>query len=109
MPRFEILSNGTVVGNSDLEHGDPPMGVAAGRFIPLPQYEGIRPAVVAARSSIQTHLALTVRTADGRLTPAAGTQINDYSVELGPEGIEVEVYGIGYPLYEELFPGRHAE
>jgi len=52
---------------------------------------------------------LTVRTADGEDIPAqGGVQINDYSSELGPEDIEVEVLGIGYPLYEELFAGRHA-
>jgi hypothetical protein len=50
-----------------------------------------------------------VRTADGQPVPAqGGVQINDYTAELGPDEIEVEVLGIGYPLYEELFPGRSA-
>jgi hypothetical protein len=31
-------------------------------------------------------------------------QIIDYSAELGAEGIQVHVNGIGYPLYKELFP-----
>jgi hypothetical protein len=66
--------------------------------------------VVAARDGSQTHLAFTVQTADGNPIPAqGGVRINDYSAELGPEGIELEVLGIGYPLYEELFPGRLAE
>ena len=110
MPRFEVFSNTTAIGYSELESGDPPMGVAVGRFLPLPAYEAIQPMVVAARNSSQTHLALTVRTADGHAIPAqGGIQINDYSGELGPEDIEVEVLGIGYPLYEELFPRRYAE
>jgi hypothetical protein len=110
MPRFEVFSNTTLIGYSELEGGDPPMGVAMGRFLPLPAYEAIPPMVVSARNGLQTHLAFTVRAADGHPIPAqGGVQINDYSVELGPEGIEVEVLGIGYPVYEELFPGRHAE
>jgi hypothetical protein len=110
MPRFEVFADTTPIGYSELECGDPPMGVATGRFLPLPAYEAIQPIVVAARNGLQTHLALTVRTADGHSIPAqGGVQINDHSAELGSEGIEVEVLGIGYPLYEELFPGRHAE
>ena len=43
------------------------------------------------------------------LLPAqGGLQIVDYSPELGSGGIELHVCGIGYPFYEELFPGRHA-
>lgn len=110
MPRFEVFAGKTAIGYSELERGDPPMGVAMGRFIPLPEYEAIQPMVVAARNGLQTHLALTVRTAEGQTIPAqGGVQINDYSAELGSQDIEVEAMGIGYPLYEELFPGRHAE
>ena len=109
MPRFEVLAGDSVVGWSELEGSDPPMGTVGGRFFPLPAYESIQPMIVAARDHSQAHLALTVRTADGRLIPAqGGVQILDYSAELGADGIEVHVYGIGYPLYEELFPGRHA-
>jgi hypothetical protein len=40
-----------------------------------------------------------VTTADGEDIPAQGdVRINDYSSELGPEDIEVQVLGIGYPL-----------
>lgn len=54
-----------------------------------------RPILVATRNSSQTHLALTVRTADGHAIPAqGGVQINDHSAELAPEDIEVEVLGI---------------
>jgi hypothetical protein len=110
MHRFEVLANGIVIGYSELEKGDPPMGCAGGRFFPLPPYEAMQPMVVAARNDSQAHLALAVRTEDGDAVPAqGGVQINDFSAELGPTGIEVEVLGIGYPLYEELFPGRHAE
>lgn len=109
MPRFTVFLNSTAIGYSELEGGDPPMGVAIGKFFPLPSYQEAQPSVIAARDDSQDHLALTVRTIDGQLLPAqGGVQIVDYSPELGAEGIELHVPGIGYPLYEELFPGRHA-
>jgi hypothetical protein len=37
-----------------------------------------------------------------------GIQIIDYAAELGDDCIEVHILGIGYPLYEELFPDRVA-
>lgn len=85
------------------------MGVASGKFLPLPSYQEAQPSIIAARDNTQDHLALTVRTTDGQVLPAqGGVQIVDYSPELGAEGIELHVLGIGYPLYEDLFPGRHA-
>jgi hypothetical protein len=109
MSRFTVFINSTPIGCSELESGDPPMGVASGKFCPFPSYQEVQPSVIAARDGSQDHLGLTVRTFDGQLLPAqGGVQILDYSKELGAEGIEVHVCGIGYPLYEELFPGRHA-
>jgi hypothetical protein len=50
-------------------------------------------------------LALSVRVAGGALLePSGGVGLRDFSAQLGEEGIEVEVLGIGYPQYEELFP-----
>jgi hypothetical protein len=105
MPRFEVLAGSVVVGHSDLELGDAPMGVAGGKFLPAPAYAMLQALVVAARESSQAHLSLRVRLAEGQELPAqGGVQIIDYSAELGGEGMEVHVLGIGYPLYEELFP-----
>jgi len=109
MPRFEVLAGATLVGHSELEHGDAPMGVALGRFLPLPAYAKIQSAVIAAREGSQAHLNLEVRPIGGEALPSqAGVRINDYSAELGPEGLEVEILGIGYPLYAELFPAHVA-
>jgi hypothetical protein len=108
MLRFEILADGVLIGHSDLEFGDPPMGVAEGKFLPLPGYFAIQPMVVAARENgLQTHLALVAREPNGPALPAqGGVYIRDYSAELGAEGLTVEVLGIGYPLYGELFPSH---
>jgi hypothetical protein len=105
MARFEILSGAIIIGQSELETGDPPMGVASGRFFPMSPYTQVQPAILAARECSQFHLALSVRLVGGPELPAqGGVQILDYSDEFGPEGLEVHVLGIGYPLYEELFP-----
>ena len=86
------------------------MGSAVGRFLPVAAYREAQPLIVAASTGSQDHLALSVQTSDGRVLPAqGGVQIVDFSADLGTEGIEVHVLGIPYPLYEELFPGRHAE
>jgi hypothetical protein len=110
MSRYAIYSSGTLVGHSALETGDPPMGVASGTFFAVPAYQQIKSKVIAAFESSQAHLGLVaVDTQSGQALPAqGGTQILDASNLLGPEGIEVHVCGIGYPLYEQLFPGRHA-
>lgn len=110
MHRYAVYSTGKLVGHSALEGGDPPMGVAIGRFFPQPEYETIRPAVAAAFSSSQDQLRLSVvDTETGLPLPAeGGAQILDASDDVGPEGMEIHVLGIGYPLYEQLFPGRYA-
>jgi hypothetical protein len=110
MHRYAVYFAGTLIGHSALEAGDPPMGVAIGRFWPVPAYEMIQSKVVAAFDSPQDHFAfVVVDTETGSSLPAqGGTQILDASSDLGPEGIEIHVLGIEYPLYEQLFPGRYA-
>jgi hypothetical protein len=110
MPRFEVLAGKALVGHSELELGDAPMGVAGGKLLPSPEYAAIQPSVINTREGSQAHLALVVRLVDGRDLPAqGGVHITDYSAELGLEdGLQVEVLGIGYPLYEELFPEQIA-
>jgi hypothetical protein len=106
MPRFEVLAGEILVGYSELESGDAPMGVATGVLLPTAGYSFVQADLVATRESSQAHLNLAVRLFGGEELPSAGgVHITDYSVELGIEdGIEVAVLGIGYPLYEELFP-----
>jgi hypothetical protein len=105
MPRFQVFAGETLIGHSDLELGDAPMGGAEGKFLPSPAYAAIQAAVVAAREESQDHLSLAVRVSGGRDLPAAGgVRILDYSDELGAERLQVSVLGIGYPLYGELFP-----
>ncbi|AXA85421.1 hypothetical protein DCD74_02230 [Lysobacter oculi] len=84
------------------------MGVASGRFLPLPAYSIVQPQCIASRDLPQAHLELSVVCPSGELLPTAhGVSILDYSVELGE--IEVHAVGISYPLYEQLFPQQVAE
>jgi hypothetical protein len=108
MAMFEIFSGTTLVGSSSLEHGDPPMGVAFGRFLPAAGYATIQAECIN-NTSDQSGLKLTVRTPTGVVIQCAGVGITDYSAELDPEDIEVNVLGISYPPYEELFPQHVAQ
>lgn len=102
---FSIYSGEALIGWSELEFGDPPMGVAFGKFIPAPDYEAIRATVIELRGNDDGALRLSAQRADGmELDSLGGVHIEDHSDELGEDGLEVSVLGIGYPLYEALFP-----
>jgi hypothetical protein len=109
MSRFEIYSGSTLVGYSELEGGDPPMGCVGGRFLPLPSYSSVKASCrVDPHSgdvSSHEHIALSVRLVEGDVIPAqGGVLILDYSDENDCGAIEIHVQKIPYPLYEELFP-----
>ncbi len=92
--RFEILYDDIVIGTTSFEHGDPPMGVAFGRFTPTSAYR---------RDNITDNDRLSARTV-GKPIISEGVGIADAAVELSE--IEVTILGIPYPLYEELFPSH---
>ena len=80
------------------------MGVAFGRFFPLPAYSEFQEAVIASRVGGQSHLNLTVRLKDGDTLPAQAIWLHDYTPEQGDEALQVDALGIPYPPYAELFP-----
>lgn len=106
MPRFEVYSDSSLVGWSDLELGDAPMGVVFGKFLPAPAYASIQPVVIAAATGpLPGEPKLSIREANGpTLQASGGVHIVDCSPELGLDGMEVSVLGVSYPSYEELFP-----
>lgn len=103
MAVFEVYSGSMLVGHSNLEHGDPPMGVAFGRFVPNEAYATIQHQCIENQSD-QSLLSLVVKTPQGETIECAGVGILDYSRDVGEEGIEINVLGIPYPAYEILFP-----
>ncbi|GAA5785964.1 hypothetical protein [Chitiniphilus shinanonensis] len=79
-----------------MELGDPPMGVAFGRFGASPEYRKVY---------AQASSNLTARTATGTVLQAwGGVAIQDESAEFGPEEMELVALGISYPEYQTLFP-----
>lgn len=92
--RYEVFSGDALIGWSDLEAGDPPMGVASGILRPTPAYPG----ALAAGNQLR------VRPEGGEFfEPAFGVHVENYSADLGPEGIEVSVVGIEAATYERWF------
>jgi hypothetical protein len=94
---FSIHSKGRLVGFSELEHGDPPMGVAFGLFVPADGYALIRDECTRNHSD-QTALELSVKTSTGVAIACVGVAILDGSAEAGEDFPEVEVLGIPYPM-----------
>ena len=106
MPRFEIYSSSSLIGWSELELGDAPMGVAFGRFLPAPGYVAVKAAVVAAQGGpLPQGLQLSIRDSSGSvLESCGGVHIADHSFELGPEGLEISILGVPYPDNGSVFP-----
>jgi hypothetical protein len=91
--KFEVVHGDAVIGWTELENGDPPMGVAFGRMYPTAVYSLVRDAVP-----------LRVRPEGGTFfQPAGGVHLEDQSAELGPEAIEVSVLGLDSTTYERHF------
>lgn len=92
--RYEVFVADTAIGWSELENGDPPMGVAFGVLHSTQAY----PAVLAGGT-------LRVRPEGGTFfEPVGGVHIEDYSADLGEEGIEVSVVGLDAATYQHWFP-----
>jgi hypothetical protein len=103
MSEFRIYSRALLVGTSSLECGDPPMGVAFGRFFPAEAYASIQ-AECASNHHDQSGLQLSVATPSGEIIQCAGVGILDCGDE-----IEINVLGISHPPYAELFPHHVAQ
>jgi len=109
---YAIYSGETLIGHSELEGGDAPMGVAFGKLVPTEAFGGIRgaaePGNVLKKNSIKNIRAwrgLSVRTPNGdALECQMGVQVLEHGEAKNPYALEVYCSGIPYPLYEELFP-----
>ena len=107
--RFEVKLGNEIVGFSELEGGDAPMGVAFGRFLPTAAYSSIQPRCINHRDHGVVIPELTVGLAGGLpIQCSGGIQIIDLSPELGEAGIQIHVNGLTDPPYGELFP-HHVE
>ena len=106
---FLVKIGNEVIGSSELESGDPPMGVASGRLVPTPAYASIQRYCIEHREHWVNIPKLTVETPGGVVIEySGGVQIIDFSPELGEAGIEIHLNGVTNPPYGELFP-HHVE
>jgi len=107
--RFEVKLGNEIIGFSELEGGDAPMGVAGGRLLPTPAYTSIQRYCIEHRDCWVSLPGLTVSEVGcAPIECSGGVQITDFSPELGEAGIEVHIQGVPYPCYAELFP-HHVE
>ena len=104
--RFEIKLREETIGYSDLEFGDPPMGVAGGLLEPTAAYQSFQPYCIVNRGKWTPDSGLSAHIVGGAKLSCQCIVIEDDTAELAADGLRVEVMGIPYPLYEELFPGH---
>lgn len=107
MLRFAVFQHTQLIGWSELESGDPPMGVAFGRFFPAPAYAAVQALIRSRVESDQSDLHLSVHY-QGQPLVAAGVYIQDFSADCGEDAMEVTALGISHPPYAELFAQQAA-
>ena len=107
--RFSVKLGTDIIGFSELEGGDPPMGVAHGRFMPTSAYGSVRQFCIDRRDQGACFAGLVVETPEGVAIECSGPiQIIDLSPDFGDNGIHIFLHGIVNPPYSELFP-QHVE
>ena len=120
MTEYRVYAGDSLVGYSNLEKGDPPMGVAFGWMTVTSQYAQIADAIrvsserifgdaprhenmLPAESTAEIP-PIKVQTPDGEYLEAVSALILDYEIELGRYKPEVQVLGIPSEMYSRLFP-----
>lgn len=101
--KVDILHKGMVIGHSNLDAIDPPMGVAGGRFEATSDYDPHLHAYVIDDdyNELDDEAPLSARSAEFGMIRCAGIGIEDFSKTA--EEINVMVLGIAYPDYETVF------
>ena len=108
---FFIYHGDVLIGLSELEGGDPPMGVAFGQFKPTDAFAPLRNVMKPARDGAgkeqrdRRYLAgLCAKTANGTTLVCLHVEVLEYGEPDGPLAWEVHCLGIEQPPYKELFP-----
>ena len=107
--QFQIYIDNEIIGYSQLEWGDAPMGAAGGIFHPTEAYLKYQQIFINSDFEKIYKLNLYAVAEDGlKFEPVGGVSIIDCSVEIGSEGIEVDVVGLDCKIYQKYFP-QHIE
>jgi hypothetical protein len=108
---FGIFHDDVLIGRSELESGDPPMGVAFGRFEPTVAFAPLRNLMKPARdgtgkerSDVRYLIGVCARSADGIALVCSHVDVCEYGEPDNPLAWEVSCLGIEQPPYEQLFP-----
>jgi hypothetical protein len=101
--QVEIYHDGKLVGRSDLDAADPPMGVASGPFEPGPSYEPEAHAgeIEGNHNPGGANLTYVVQSTAHGVVECQAVFIQDYNEGLDER--QVSVLGIPYPDYETFF------
>jgi hypothetical protein len=106
--RHTVRLHGVIVGHSELEHAEPEMGRAWGRFRPGLGYELVQPvfrlfaravprdgtedrALLERYYSARDALNLELVASDGKSIRTSAIHIADYTIEEGPSAIALDV------------------
>jgi hypothetical protein len=95
--RYEIVAREGVIGWSELEFGDPPSGLAYGRFHPSDVYRS------ASHAGPDAELHARPEGTDEFFRASGGVFIQDLSADHGTEEIKVSVVGLDADTYEQYF------
>ncbi len=108
---FGIFYSDVLIGRSELESGDPPMGIAFGRFEPTDAFAPLRNAMKPVRDSAGKEQrdaryleGVCARTVDGIDLVCSLVEVSEYGEADTPIAWEVTCFGIAQPPYDELFP-----
>lgn len=101
--QVEIYHDGKLVGRSNLDAADPPMGVASGPFEPGPCYasETYAGEIEGTDNPSGANLPYLVQSDDHGVVECQSVFIQDYSQALNER--QVSILGIPYPDYETYF------
>jgi hypothetical protein len=94
--RYEVFAGDELIGWSELEKGDPPMGVAEGRLMTTPAY-------CPTQHALPHQPQLRIRAVGDTFLEHTGAYIEDQSAALGPDGIEVIILGLPLDSYRRHF------
>jgi hypothetical protein len=103
MARISIHSGLILAGHASLESGDPPMGVAFGRFEPTAGYLAIQNECRANHID-PSGLRLSEKTESGMVLPSMAIAILDGAEAFLPDCVEITILGIPSAFYQALFP-----
>lgn len=102
---YKVFADDMQIGESKLENGDAPMGVAFGVMLPNENYWEYQ--VMFEEQDFDKIEALKLKVIsdkDELLEPCAGVGIEDLSKEAGKTCIVLNVLGLDSQLYEKHFP-----